>query len=202
MKDNILLQEAAFSFRRLTESYLDIAVTLCDNCVGENLYSRAQLTQIIYKPTHYFYLIFAHNGEAVGYIYFFLTDLGEMMSLSKLSDEQLNIMTMREHPVIGNLQSIGVAGAYRGQGVSEILVDFFLTKLHESTSADVAFGVFWKTQGIVPMEKTLKAFDFIYITDAQGVWQDKKDLICPFCRGRCTCEASVYYKPLEKGDCN
>lgn len=202
MKDNILLEESVFSFRRLTETYLDIAVLLCDSCVGKNLYTRAQLNQIIYKPTHYFYLIFTHSGEPAGYIYFFPADLEEMMSLSKLSCEQLNIVTKGEHPVIGNLQSIGVTETYRGEGISEILVKFFLTTLQESTVAEVAFGVFWKAKGKVPMEKTLKTFDFIYITDVQGVWQDKDDLICPFCRGRCTCEASVYYKPLEKRDCN
>lgn len=202
MKDTILLQKATFSFRRLTESDLDIAVALCDSCVGKNLYTRAQLAEIIYKPTHHFHLIFTHKSEVAGYIYFFLTDLEEMASLSKLPDEQLGIMAKQQSPVIGNLQSIGVAEAYRGQGVSEILVDFFLTKLHEGTVADVAFGVFWKTQGKVPMENTLKAFDFTYLADAQGVWQDKKDLICPFCRGRCVCEASVYYKLLEKRDYN
>lgn len=198
MEFYVTKKNITFSFCRLTKTYLDRAVALCNSCVGENLYPRTELEKVVDDPDHFFYLLFIPKGEVVGYIYFFLTNLEEMTSLSKLPGEQLALISKQRNPIIGNLQSIGVAKEYRKHGISEILMEFYLSKLQEHSSVDVAFGVFWKTRGHVPMEKTLCAFHFIYLADAYGVWRDKKELICPFCQGRCICEAAVYYKPLEK----
>lgn len=199
MKCSYIIRDEEYFFRRLTVKYLEMAVTLCNGCVGENLYPMKYLAEIIDKPDHFFYLLFSKKEEVVGYIYFYLTDLEEMSRLSKLLIEQIACISQRSHPVIGNLQSIGVVKKYQRKGMSAILMDIYLSKLSEIPWADVAFGVFWKAKGFIPMEKTLNAFQFTYLTDAHGVWQDKKDLICPVCQGTCVCDAAIYYKTLEKG---
>lgn len=186
----------ALYFEKLTAARLDEASALCDRCVGKNLYPRAYLASIVDKQGHCFYLLVTPRRKAVGYIYFFLTGLEEMAALARLPREQLAGISPKENPVIGNLQSIGVVEAHRHRRLSEKLVRFYLERLQNT--ADVAFGVFWKIGGHVPMEKTLQASGFIYLADAHRVWYHRRDLICPFCPGRCRCDAAIYYKPLGR----
>lgn len=191
-------QPGGLAFRRLSLTSVDAAAKLCDRCVGKNLYPYTYLASVLENPEHFFYLLVTAEEEAVGYIYFFLTGLEEMAALSKLPRERLAMISEREAPVIGNLQSIGVTEAWRRHGLSEQLVGFYLEQLQQCLLADAAFGVFWKPEGHVPMEKTLKAFGFRHLEDAHRVWYDKEDLICPYCRGRCACDGAVYYKPIRK----
>lgn len=186
------------AFQRLNKAYFDAAAELCDQCVGKNLYPRACLASILENPDHYFYLLITPEGEPAGYIYFFLTNTEEMAILSKLPRERLVAISPKQNPIIGNLQSIGVAESWRHHRLSERLVGFYLEQLQSCLGADAAFGVFWKPKGHVPMEKTLKAFGFRHLEDAHRVWYNNQDLICPYCKGRCECDAAVYYKPIRK----
>lgn len=203
-KENDMMLHVAISgernvllFKKLNVSDLDRATKLCDRCVGKNLYSKANLASIIDNPIHYFYLLETPQRVAVGYIYFFLTDLDEMATLSKLPRERLSVISQKNNPVIGNLQSIGVVEEYRHLKLAAELVRFFLKHLKTHSTVDTVFGVLWKIDGYVPMEKTLKEFDFRYLTDAHMVWYDNQDLICPYCKGRCKCNAAIYYKSIE-----
>ncbi|OPZ75360.1 MAG: hypothetical protein BWY80_00186 [Firmicutes bacterium ADurb.Bin456] len=189
-------ESGALCFEQLTEARLDEVQELCDRCVGKNLYPRAYLASVIHKPDHYFYLLVTPERKAVAYIYFFLTGLAEMAALARLPRERLAVISPKENPVIGNLQSVGVAEAHRHRHLSVKLVRFYLERLQNK--ADTAFGVFWKTGGYVPMEKALKASGFLYLADAHRVWYGRRDLICPFCRGRCRCDAAIYYKPVRR----
>lgn len=191
-----------FSFERLTKAYLYEAVKICNECVGENLYSFAYLSSIMNQPNHYFYFLMTPEREIAGYIYFFLTELESMNSLLKRSKEELRLISKRKNPIIGNLQSIGMAQKYRHHKLSTVLVRFYLEQLQTHQEVVAALGMFWKIKGFVPMEKSLTAFDFIYLGDAHRIWYDNKDLICPYCEGRCQCDAAIYYKPLEKESVN
>lgn len=186
-----------FSFEPLSTASLDTAIELCDSCVGKNLYSRDYLSTVISRPNHYFFLLVSPEQEAMGYIYFFITNIADMSALSKLPKERLSVISAKKNPVIGNLQSIGVKEAFRGQGLSSRLVRFYLERLY-TDAVDTAFGVFWKARGTVPMKQTLVALHFNFLAEVHEVWYDNKDLICPFCNGRCKCDAEIYYKPLEK----
>lgn len=185
-------------FQPLTQKNLEKAAVLCDNCVGKNLYSPAYLASVLKKPEHCFRLLTNQDGEIAGYIYFFLARLEDMAELSKFPVERLAAVFGRRKPVIGNLQSVGVDERWRGRGLSRLLVSYYLNYIQFYWSADVAFGVFWKPGKTVPMEKTLKRLSFRYLGDARHVWYDREDLVCPYCRGRCRCDAAVYYRPLGK----
>jgi hypothetical protein len=190
----ILGETNTLSFEELTEANLDVAKGLCDRCVGENLYTKDQLASIIKQPTHYFYLLVTPERNAVGYIYFFLTDLDTMVSLSKVPREHLTALVQEKNPIIGNLQSIGIVEEYQHRQLSTELIRFSLEYLQTDSAVDIAFGVSWKIDGYVPMEKTLRSLDFLYLMDTHRVWYDNQNLICPYCKGRCECDAAVYYK--------
>lgn len=184
-----------FTFQPLDAERLDEAAELCGACVGENLYPRSLLAAILGDPERQFWLLSAPGGEIAGYIYFFLSDLPAMARLSKLPQSRLAAVSPKRDPVIGNLQSIGVAEPWRGRGLSRTLVDFYLDRLF-AMGADLAFGVFWKPRGRFPMGRTLAACGFRSLGEAQRVWYDLDDLVCPYCQGRCVCPAEVCYKAL------
>ena len=77
-----------------------------------------------------------------------------------------------------------------------LYVSFILKKLTE-ISVDVAFIVCWKPRGIVPLGKALADCRFDYLAEAKRVWYDDTELICPYCNGRCLCDAEGYYKLLD-----
>ena len=202
MEDNFLPHnwfdegQTGFSFEKLSSERLDEAERLCAECVGENLYPKSYLQSALTDESRFFYILTAENGELAGYIHFSLTDVSGMAALSKLPKERLLAITENKAPVIGNLQSIAVADKFAHQKLSVPLVRFYLDYLQKHTNADISMGVFWNINGFVPMEKTLRALGFSYLADAKRVWYDNKRLVCPYCKGRCECGASVYYKLL------
>lgn len=191
-------QPLVLSVQPLTEAYLGRAVALCDQCVGKNLYSKADLAAALNSPNHFFDLLVTPEGEAVGYFYFYLTTLDDMAAQAKLSRERLAVVSPKAEPVIANLRSIGVAEGYRSHRLSESLLRLALHRLQASTRADAAVGICWKAGGRVPMDQILRDLGFCYLTDAHRVWYDNDKLVCPYCQGRCVCDAAIYYKTLIK----
>ena len=187
----------SLSITRMVENDLDTVKALCDEHLGKNLYSREYLSSVLGDKAHYFYLLVTQEREIVGYMYYFLTDLEEMSAYTKLPREKLNVISKRENPIIANLQSVVVAKAWQKLRLSKKLARFFLEDMQALQEVDTALCVCWKLGDSVPLEKTLKAFDFIHLSDAQHVWYDNRDLICPYCEGACECEAAVYYKNLR-----
>lgn len=183
------------TLERLTAACVEEAAALCDRCVGKNLYTRQYLAEVIHKPGHYYSVLMTPERKLAGYIYYYLAGMEGASAVAKLPPEQLPVLPAKQSPVFGVLRSIGVDEAYRRNGLSVRLVEHYLEQLHRA-GADMAFGVFWKPGGSVPMEKTLKRFGFSHLTDAHLIWYDNEDLVCPFCKGRCRCDAAVYYKIL------
>ncbi len=184
----------------LTLEYLDQATQLCGKCVGENLYTKSIIEATIKQQNQQFFLLITPQKKAVAYIYFKLINLREAELLSKKSLSKLKQIVKKDDLIIGNLQSIGVLAEYRKCKLSEYLMKVYLEYLLKNTQADIAFGVFWKKNGEIPMEKNLKKFGFCYLVNSKRVWYDKKELICPICNGRCKCDGAIYYKILERGE--
>lgn len=184
--------------RKLKPSDIDAAAELCGQCVGRNLYSRAFLANILKRRSHYFYLLTAPGEEAAGYIYFFLSNMDEISALYGIPRERLTAVSPKADAVIGVLQSIGIAERWRGQKLSARLMDFYLEYLQAEEPVGAAFGVFWKPEGRVPMEKNLKRTGFCHLEDVPRFWYDVAELICPYCKGRCICDAAIYYKTLNE----
>lgn len=182
----------------LSAELLEQTVAMCGECVGENLYTREILLKALKQPEQKFLLLVTPENKPVAYIYFRLMGLEEAEQLAKHSLAKLQELSGKEKPLLGNLQSIGVLPAYRNCDLSKYLVECYLRWIQEETEADMAFGVFWKPCGKVPMEKTLKSFGFSHLTDSKRVWYDRTDLVCPVCKGRCECDAAIYYKRLER----
>jgi len=211
-----------WELRRLTAPYVRQAKALCDQCVGVNLYTQEYLESILDDPRHFFYLLPAKDGGIAGYAYFIRMSPEEFTHLSRLPEEEISRLCTvlkedadpkgeeiraggadpemaavfaKEGLTVGNIRSIGVEKSYRGRGLSERLLRFCLSQL-SAHGAEVAAALCWKANGSVPMKKAMLSCGMRYLTDAHRVWYDNRELICPICRGRCECDAEVYYKRL------
>jgi len=185
------------TFQLLSRDSLDQTVSVCALCAGENLYPRSRLASILEKPEHQFWLLTAPAGEIAGYAYFYLTDLPTMARMSKLPEQRLAEAAGKEDPAVWNLQAYGIAEPWRGHGLSRRLLRFTLEKLREQPRADIAVGVCWKPLGRVPMGKAVNECGFRSLGETHRVWYDVEDLVCPYCQGRCVCDAEVYYIKLS-----
>lgn len=184
----------------LTWELLEQTVELCDQCVGKNLYTKAEFAEVMERKDRQIFLLLTPKGKVVAYIYFRLTDIAGAERLAKQSFQQFKEKGFDPYSLFGILQSIGVREEYRHCGLSEKLIEIYLQSLLKETAADIAFGVFWKPNGIAPMESVLKKYGFSYLTDSSNIWYDNENLVCPVCKGRCRCDAAIYYKLLERNE--
>lgn len=190
-------QGVVFSISPMKPDEIDDVLALCDYCVGANMYSRKVLEDAIDRPGYYFFVLHSPEGEMAGYNYFFLSNLEEMSEFTKRPVDHLARMSSAEEPVIADIRSLGIAENFRHRGLALAFMGWELEFLKKETSAHVAMGAFWKPNGKYAMEWSLKAFPFQYLEEAPLVWYDTPDLYCPVCKGRCRCDATIYYVQLR-----
>lgn len=181
----------------LSKEEINEARRLCDECVGENLYGEKEIDAAIGDTDKFFYLLKSETGETVGYIYYYLTDVEYIAEYSRLETNLFRDVYSSTDKKVGKIQSVGLKAEYRGIGLAAQMIQFILGKLKEF-SIDVAFIVCWKPGGVVPLGKALAECNFNYLAEAKKVWYDDTKLICPYCHGRCVCDAEVYYKLLNE----
>lgn len=147
---------------------------------GENLYTKSIIEATIKQQNQQFFLLITPQKKAVAYIYFKLITLREAELLSKKSLSKLKQIVKKDDLIIGNLQSIGVLAEYRKCKLSEYLMKVYLEYLLKNTQADIAFGVFWKKNGEIPMEKNLKNLGFVIWLIQKEYGMTKKNLYVLF----------------------
>ena len=186
-----------FRLEPLKKEDIDEVRQLCDECVGQNLYSEGEIASTLSDEDRFFYLLKNEKGKIIGYIYYYLTDEDSIAEYSKLDKALLHSVCQKTEKKVGKIQSVGLKENYRGCGLATQMIHFVLGKLR-AVSVEVVFIVCWKPAGSVPLKKALSGCDFSFLTEAEKVWYDDADLICPYCNGRCRCNAEVYYKILNR----
>lgn len=186
-----------FFLKPILKEEISEARRLCDECVGENLYSEKEIAATIGAADRFFYLLKSEAGEPVGYIYYYLTEPEDIAKYAKLDAELFRKVYSRTDKMVGKIQSVGLKAEYRGIGFAAQMINFILERLKE-LSIDVTFIVCWKPGGILPLGKALSECKFAYLSEAKKVWYDDTELICPICHGKCLCDAEVYYKRLDR----
>ena len=63
------------------------------------------------------------------------------------------------------------------------------------------FIICWNAGGKVPLERALQECKFVHLFSAKMIWYNKKELYCPYCKGRCKCDAEVYFKKVKERNC-
>lgn len=58
------------------------------------------------------------------------------------------------------------------------------------------FGSAWICNGKIPISGTFKVFQFQPLYRRKMLWYDDPEYHCVVCKGRCKCDAMIYYKTL------
>lgn len=58
------------------------------------------------------------------------------------------------------------------------------------------FASAWVYQGKSPIAGTFRVFGFKPLYKREKLWYSDSDYTCVVCKGRCTCDAMIYYKTL------
>lgn len=188
----------------LEKEDIEEVLLLCDRCVGKNLYQKEELAQTIGSKERWFLLLKTAEGELAGYIYYYITNAGQIAEDSRISIEKIRqacgqtLEPVGKLQPVGKIQSVGVKEAFRGQGLAVHMVQYVMNQFSEKGIGEV-FIICWNAGGRVPLAKTLQKCRFIHLSSAKKIWYDKEDLFCPYCKGRCKCDAEVYFK---KGNTN
>ncbi len=186
-----------YRIRPLRAEDVEEIAALSDYCVGVNMYPREMLYSLVDRPDHYFYVLINEENRIIGYYYQYLTDTEGMVAYSKLTPEQLHDMCPKPHPVFANMKALGLVDEYRNKKLSVPILEFAVERLR-ALGADVAIATCWKKGDTVPMSHPFEYIGFRCYAITQLVWYDVPDLYCPYCRGRCRCDAANYYKILSK----
>lgn len=172
------------------------AKCLCDECVGKDMYSQEDIGNCIDSAYRFFYLLKEKNGGAVGYLYFYVTDVQQIAEDGKVDIRLLRTVCPVRTGVVGKIQSIGLKEHYRKNGYGKYMIDFAVQKFRALDVNRVVI-ICWKKGDDVPLGNTLDQCHFQFLTTAKMVWFDHPRLYCPYCAGRCRCDAQIYYKILD-----
>lgn len=172
------------------------AKCLCDECVGKDMHSQEDIGNCIDSAQRFFYLLKEKNGKAVGYLYFYVTDVQQIAEDGKLDVRSLCSGCPVGAGAVGKIQSIGLKEHYRKNGYGKYMMDFAVQKFRE-LNVNSVFIICWKKGDEVPLGNTLIQCHFHFLSTAKMVWYDHPRLYCPYCGGRCRCDAQIYYKILD-----
>lgn len=186
-----------YTLRPLKKEQVEAAFSLCNEAVGENMYTREELSAAVDSPRHFFYLAELADGSIAGYMYFYLEQFEKLPAYGRLDPVRLAQAGLNNYCTAGNLQSIGVKPEHRGTGLSGYLMSFAIDMLFAS-GGEFLLGVCWKVGDTVPMGRIMEKLAFSYLCDVKHYWYDHLNLNCPYCGGRCRCDAAVYYRLPEE----
>lgn len=199
MMEKIEISGRGFYLRPLEAEDIEEALALCDQCVGKNLYHREELAQAVGSEKRQFLLLRTGEGELAGYIYYYVTTTAEIAADARLAAGKVSrVCKGGASAAVGKLQSVGVKEAFRRQGLAAWMMKYALAQFAEMGVEEV-FIICWNAGGRVPLAKALQKCRFTHLSSAKMVWYDKKDLFCPYCKGRCKCDAEVYFKKVSSG---
>ena len=186
-----------FYLRPLEKEDIEEALQLMDQCVGENLYQKEELEQTIGSSDRDFLLLKTAEGELAGYIYYYLTTADQIAEDARLAAQKTRqVCRLGVHAAVGKIQSVGIKEDFRRQGLAALLLEHALTQF-AGMGVEEVFIICWNAGGKVPLEKALQKCQFVHLSSAKMIWYDRKDLFCPYCKGRCKCDAEVYFRKLR-----
>lgn len=166
-------------------------LSIADECVGKNLYSEDDFLSALNADDRFLLVLKDRDDTIVGYIYFLITTPGEIENQTLLKRASLSSL-----PRCGRIQSVALRKASRGMGYSVLMINSALEILLENKISEV-YAVCWKPGDIPPLSSPLKRCGFSYLMTAEKPWYRNEKLFCPYCGGRCSCDADIYYKKLE-----
>ncbi len=168
------------------------AKLLCDRHVGKGLYSEEFFHDILLLENHFFYIVY-DKDKVIGFFYYLVITPGNPIDIPGL-----DILAFREVPdkngVLGICRSIGIEESYRGNKLSDVLLQYFTSVLFESYHVQVIFIPAWVKGSYIPARRLLEDNNYSFLCNLYKPWINNTQLQCPYCKKkRCICDAVIYH---------
>lgn len=168
---------------------IDKVLQICDELLGEGLYSRERMEDICQKEHHYFYTI-SKDDQVVGIFYCYAERFDSIsffqnMGLSMISSD------MR----IGVANSIALMPDIRNTGISERILKECSEFLFEKEAVEAILIPAWMKKGKIPAGNHLEKCSYQFLKAVEHPWAVYKDLKCPVCKKiPCMCNGAIYMR--------
>lgn len=162
---------------------------LCDELLGEGLYSEERLRKICRSESHYFYTIIKENSLA-GIFYCYADRFGDLPFASDIT-----VPFLPEDARVGVGQSIALKQEVRQQGISESLLNYGTRLLFEQEGAEAVLIPAWMKGDKIPAKPHLEKCSYELLQIVEKPWASCETLKCPFCGTvPCSCDGAIYMK--------
>lgn len=162
---------------------------LCDELLGEGLYSEERLRTICQSKSHYFYII-VKEKSLMGIFYCYADRFGNVPFASDIT-----VPFLPEDARVGVGQSIALKKEVRRQGVSEGLLNYGTQLLFEKEQAEAVLIPAWMKGDKIPAKPHLEKCSYELLQIVEKPWASCETLKCPFCGTvPCSCDGAIYMK--------
>ena len=133
------------------------------------------------------------DGDFAGFAVMIPATLGEVASHMAMPPDEVRAIAGDKPALI--YKSAAVRPIYEHRGVMKTMAADGLQTARDMGYGSL-FGSAWVYQGQIPIEGTFRIFGFTPLYLRHMLWHDDENYRCVICKGRCTCDAMIYYKKL------
>ncbi len=166
-------------------------IDLCNRRYGKGYMTNEIFNKLLENPD--FFKVATINNEFAGFASFLPENIEKIAKA--MGQSMFDIINISGDKPSVIYKSAALEPNFEHGGIMQNL----LAKLIEQATNkgySTVFASAWMIGDTVPIEKTLKKFDFIYVGNCSMLWYGDKEYNCIICGGRCQCNAAIYYKKL------
>lgn len=174
-----------------SEKYRDDVIKLCDESFGPGLITPAVFSHWMERPE--FFQIALKGDVFAGFIAMFPADEDTIMRRLKMPREDVRKYVKQRPCLFYN--SAAIRKEFEHQGIVSLLQKQAFENARNA-GYRVLIGSAWIHDGFTPIAALVDRYGFRPIYKRKLIWYDIKEYYCVVCRGRCVCDAMIYYAEI------
>lgn len=160
---------------------------ICDDLLGEGLYSEQRISEVCQKKNHYFFVI-SKQSQIEGIFYCYADRAGNVPFAENIEDLSADTR-------IGVAQSIALKREARQKGVAAAVLNYATELLFHKEKIKLILALAWMQEKEIPAKKHLEKCGFRLLKIQKRPWSSCEKLSCPACGQQpCVCDGAVYVK--------
>ncbi|MCR4655389.1 MAG: GNAT family N-acetyltransferase [Lachnospiraceae bacterium] len=181
------------NMRRAVSSDTEEIVQFCEDCFGENYTFVPEMRGFIEDEENRLFVM-EDDGRIIAAVLYLKDDKRSVMEDMEVEEADFDRISGGK-PVLHHKFCI-VRNDYRGRGLMTELMEKALAELERENVYGAVFGQAWIRQEEMPMENICARTGYHPYKRQISPWWKYADRTCNICKGRCKCDAMVYYRKL------
>ena len=179
--------------RRAVENDTDELVRFGEDCFGKPYIFESEMRDFINDDSNRLFVV-DEEGRIIGAALFIRDDKEKVMEDMEVTEEDFDRICEGK-PVLHHKFSM-VREDCRGRGIMTGLLSEAFSELEREGIYGAVFGQAWVKNGTIPMEGICTNMGYTPYKHQISPWWKFSDRECSVCKGRCKCDAMVYYRKL------